>query len=200
MMNNGCITNLPDECVVEVPGYVDRLGVHIPKIGELPLGCAAVCSQSIWVQRLAVEAAYAGDRKLLVQAMMMDPLTGAVCNPPEIEQMVDEYLIEEEQWLPQYREEIAAAKIRVALAKENGLGFPPKKGIKERLVSMRKQWRKCGQTRKLLAKTQPMRIRRALPQSNKAICTPGWFPVWGFPFLGYSIGSLCYNKGGTLLW
>ena len=112
VMNNGCITNLPDECVVEVPGYIDRNGINIPKVGDLPLGCAAICSQSAWVQRLAVEAAIKGDIALLRQAMLMDPLTGAVCTPAEIFQMVDELLIEEAEWLPQYKEEIEKAKER----------------------------------------------------------------------------------------
>ncbi len=112
VMNNGCITNLPDECVVEVPGYVDRNGINIPKVGDLPLGCAAICSQSVWVQRLAVEAAVKGDITLLRQAMLMDPLTGAVCTPAEIFQMTDEMLIEEAEWLPQYQEEIERAKTR----------------------------------------------------------------------------------------
>lgn len=116
VMNNGCITNLPEESIVEVPGYVDANGVNIPKIGDLPLGCAAVCSQSIWVQRLAVEAAVAGDITLLRQAMLMDPLTGAVCNPAEIYQMVDEMLIAGDPWLPQYKDEIAKAKIRMKSA------------------------------------------------------------------------------------
>ena len=110
VMNEGCITNLPDECVVEVPCYVDGNGISVPKVGDLPLGCAAVCSQSIWVQRLAVEAAVHGDVTLLKQAAMMDPLTGAVCYPDEISQMIDEMLIAQEQWLPQYTEAIAAAK------------------------------------------------------------------------------------------
>jgi alpha-galactosidase len=114
VMNEGAITNLPDECVVEVPGYVDGNGISIPKVGDLPLGCAAICSQSVWVQRLAVEAAVKGDVKLLRQAMMMDPLTGAVLTPPEIDQMVDEMLVAEERWLPQYAEEIARAKERLA--------------------------------------------------------------------------------------
>ena len=119
-MNEGTITNLPYECVVEVPGYVDRNGISIPKVGDLPLGCAAVCSQSAWVQRLSVEAAVAGDRKLLVQAMMMDPLTGALLTTPEIDQMVDEYLIEEAEWLPQYAEEIEKAKVRMEQRKADG--------------------------------------------------------------------------------
>lgn len=45
---------------------------------------------------------------------MMDPLTGAVCNPPEIWQMIDEMLVAQEQWLPQYTEGIARAKENLA--------------------------------------------------------------------------------------
>ena len=114
VMNNGCITNLPSECVVEVPGYVDANGVSIPKVGDLPPGCAAVCSQSIWVQKLAVEAAVKGDIMLLRQAMMMDPLTGAVCTPPEIDQMTDEMLVACEDLLPQYKDAIVHAKKRLS--------------------------------------------------------------------------------------
>ena len=114
VMNEGCITNLPYECVVEVPCYVDGNGISIPKIGDLPLGCAAVCSQSVWVQKLSVEAAVSGNVNLLKQAALMDPLTGAVCNPPEVWQMVDEMLIAQERWLPQYKEAIAEAKERWA--------------------------------------------------------------------------------------
>jgi alpha-galactosidase len=98
---------------VEVPGYVDANGINIPVIGDLPLGCAAVCNASINVQRLSVEAAVHGDDMLLRQAMLMDPLTGAVCNPPEIWQMVDEMLIACEPWLPQYKAAIAEAKSRL---------------------------------------------------------------------------------------
>lgn len=110
IMNEGCITNLPAESVVEVPCYVDGNGISVPKVGDLPLGCAAVCSQSIWVQKLAVEAAVSGNVQLLKQAAMMDPLTGAVCDPPEIWQMIDEMLIAQAQWLPQYKDGIAKAK------------------------------------------------------------------------------------------
>lgn len=110
VVNNGVITNLPDDAVVEVPGYVDANGVNIPVVGDLPLGCAAVCNTSISVQRMAVEAAVDGDDQLLRQAMMMDPLVGAVCNPPEIWQMTDEMLVAQAEWLPQYKEAIEEAK------------------------------------------------------------------------------------------
>lgn len=114
VVNNGVITNLPDDAIIEAPGYVDRNGISMPVVGDLPLGCAAVCNVSISVQRLAVEAAIHGDDKLLRQAMMMDPLTGAVCNPKEIWQMADEMLVAQEKWLPQYTEAIAEAKKRLA--------------------------------------------------------------------------------------
>jgi alpha-galactosidase len=114
VVNNGAISNLPDDAIVEVPGYVDANGINIPRVGDLPFGCAAVCNASIGVQRLAVEAAVHGDDMLLRQAMMMDPLVGAVCDPPEIWQMVDEMLVAGERWLPQYSKAIADAKRRLA--------------------------------------------------------------------------------------
>ncbi len=113
VINNGVISNLPNDAIVEVPGYVDANGVNIPLVGDLPLGCAAVCNASISVQRMAVEAAINGDDVLLRQAILMDSLTGAVCNPPEIWQMADEMLVAQEQWLPQYKEAIVKAKSRL---------------------------------------------------------------------------------------
>ena len=127
VMNNGAITNLPAECVVEVPCYVDYNGISIPKVGDLPLGCAAICSASVWVQKLAVEAAVHGDISLLYQAAMMDPLTGAVCTPDEIRQMVDEMLVAGRQWLPQYSEEIPKAEERLA---DSRLPLHPAKGFR----------------------------------------------------------------------
>jgi alpha-galactosidase len=114
VVNNGVISNLPNDAIIEAPGYVDGNGISMPRVGDLPLGCAAVCNVSISVQRLAVEAAVHGDDKLLRQAMMMDPLTGAVCNPKEIWQMADEFLVAQAQWLPQYTAASAAAEARLA--------------------------------------------------------------------------------------
>ena len=117
VVNNDIITNLPKDAIVEVPGYVDANGINIPRVGDLPLGCAAVCNASISVQRMAVQAALEGNDTLLRQAMMMDPLVGAVCNPPEIWQMVDEMLVAQEKWLPQYGKSIREAKKRLKSGK-----------------------------------------------------------------------------------
>lgn len=103
VINKGALSNLPADSVVEVPGYVDGNGISIPLVGDLPAPCAAICNQSIAVQRLAVEAAIEGNPLKLKQAMLLDPLVGAVCNPPEVWAMADEMLEAQAKWLPQYK-------------------------------------------------------------------------------------------------
>jgi alpha-galactosidase len=120
VMNRGNITNLPDGCVVEIPGYVDRTGINMPVIGDLPLACAATCSATVRVQEMGVQAAVRGDATLLKQAMLHDPLVGAVCNPEEVWQMTDEMLVAQAKWLPQYAGEIDAAQGRLAEAVRSG--------------------------------------------------------------------------------
>ena len=122
VVNNGAIPNLAADAIVEVPGYVDRNGINIPIVGDLPLACAATCSASINVQRMAVQAALSGDRLLLKQAMLHDPLVGAVCDPEEVWQMTDQMLVAQAQWLPQYQASgaIDAAKAELAAQEANG--------------------------------------------------------------------------------
>jgi alpha-galactosidase len=114
LINNGTISNLPRDACVEVPVLVDTNGFSVPHIGDLPLGPAAICNASISVQRLAVEAGVTGNDYLLRQAMLLDPLVGAVCNPPEVWQLVDEMLVAQQHYLPQYQKAIAEAKKRLA--------------------------------------------------------------------------------------
>ncbi|GCE30759.1 alpha-glucosidase/alpha-galactosidase [Dictyobacter alpinus] len=120
VVNQQHITNLPDGCVIEIPGYVDRTGINMPVVGDLPLACAATCSASVRVQQMGMEAAVHGDVTLLKQSMLHDPLVGAVCNPEEVWQMTDELLIAQAQWLPQYQKEIPQAKARLEAAVKNG--------------------------------------------------------------------------------
>lgn len=67
-----------------------------------------------------MEAAVHGDVTLLKQAMLHDPLVGAVCNPEEVWQMTDEMLVAQARWLPQYASEIPAAQARLAQAERDG--------------------------------------------------------------------------------
>lgn len=118
--NQRHIPNLPDGCVIEIPGYVDKTGINMPVVGDLPLACAATCAASVRVQEMGMEAAVNGDVTLLKQAMLHDPLVGAVCNPEEVWQMTDEMLVAQQQWLPQYQDEIDQAQSRLVYAEEHG--------------------------------------------------------------------------------
>ena len=143
VVNGGCITNLPEDCVIEAPGYVDGNGLNMPIVGDLPLACAATCNASVQVQRMAMEAAVHGDATLLKQAMLHDPLTAAVCNPPEVWQLADAMLVAQAKWLPQYRREIPKARKR--LAAEKDLGTKSTKGaarLKVRSVAEMRRRRK----------------------------------------------------------
>ena len=112
--NNGIIKNLPADAIIESPGFVDRFGLNMVEGIELPMACAATCSVSISVQRMSVEAATTGDIDMLKLAVLHDPLVGAICNPEEVWQMVDEMVVAQAQWLPQYKDAIPAAKARLA--------------------------------------------------------------------------------------
>ncbi len=114
VVNNGVITNLPDDCIVESPGFVDRFGINMVEGITLPIQCAATCSASVSVQRMSVEAAVHGDVDMLKLAVLHDPLVGAICSPDEVWQMVDEMLVAQAEWLPQYADAIPAAKERLA--------------------------------------------------------------------------------------
>ncbi len=115
--NNGVIKNLPDDCIIESPGFVDRFGINMVEGIELPLACQATCSASVNVQRMAVQAAMTGDVELLKQAVLHDPLVGAICTPEEVWQMVDEMLVAQAKWLPQYADAIPAAVERLKTPK-----------------------------------------------------------------------------------
>ena len=115
--NNGVIKSLAPDCIIESPGFVDRFGINMVEGIELPLGCAATCSASVNVQRMAVQAAVTGDVDLLKLAVLHDPLVGAISTPEEVWQMVDEMLVAQAEWLPQYAHAIPAARERMKTPK-----------------------------------------------------------------------------------
>ncbi len=100
--NDGFIENLPRGCCVEVPIYVDRMGLHPTRIGALPSPLAALNMTNVLVQGLSVEAALTGDTELLVQALALDPLTAAVLTLAEIRSMTHDMLESQRRWLPQF--------------------------------------------------------------------------------------------------
>ena len=98
--NDDLIDNLPGGCCVEVPCLVDGNGIQPIKVGPLPAQLAALNRTNINVQELIVEAALTGSKDAVYHAVMLDPLTAAVCTLPQIRELVDKMLAAEAQWLP----------------------------------------------------------------------------------------------------
>lgn len=100
--NGGAVSNLPSDACVEVACAVDGNGPRPLRYGALPAACAALNQVQIAGQRLTVEAAVTGDRDMVVAAVALDPLTGAVQTLPKIHEMVEAMFEAGSAWLPQF--------------------------------------------------------------------------------------------------
>lgn len=89
---------------------------------------------------------------------MMDPLTGAVCTPPEISQMVDEMLIAQAKWLPQYRHALPSTKRRYR--REKKLGTQSSRGAARRKVRSVAQMRKDGDAKRVISSSETVSTRK----------------------------------------
>jgi alpha-galactosidase len=90
VLNSGLIDNLPDGGCVEVPVLVDATGLQATRFGPLPPQLAALNAAHMYVHELMVQAVLERDRGAALQALMLDPLSAAVCSPDEIRSMFDE--------------------------------------------------------------------------------------------------------------
>jgi alpha-galactosidase len=99
--NEGQVSNLLPEAVVETPAVINRSGVHPIHVGELPEGLAALCNIQILIQNLAVEAAVKGDKKKALQAVLADPV---VQDNVAAEKAFNELFTAHRDLLPQFEE------------------------------------------------------------------------------------------------
>jgi alpha-galactosidase len=90
LRNEGLISNLPDGGCVEVACLVDRRGLQPCVFGDLPEQVAALNRQHMAVHELMTQALLERDREKARLALMLDPLTAAVCSLDEISAMFDE--------------------------------------------------------------------------------------------------------------
>lgn len=100
VLNKGLIENLPFDGIVEVPVLIDYNGYHPCRFGRLPAQLAALNTANMAVFELGVKAALECDKEAAIHAMMVDPLTAAVCSPEEIRSMANELFEAEKDYLP----------------------------------------------------------------------------------------------------
>jgi alpha-galactosidase len=98
--NNGTISNLPGEVVVEVPCTVTPAGVQPVPVGPLPSCVAAPLARTSENLEVLIDAALAGSREQAVQAYLNDPYCADFVTAPElVNELIDTLL----PWLPKFR-------------------------------------------------------------------------------------------------
>jgi alpha-galactosidase len=99
--NRGLVENLRPDGIVEVACLVDRHGVRPCRYGPLPAHLAALNRSNMDFFDLAVTAALEHDREAAIHALMLDPLTSAVCSLSEIRAMFDEIYEADREYIPE---------------------------------------------------------------------------------------------------
>jgi alpha-galactosidase len=100
MNGPGLVENLPRQASVEVPCFVDGLGIHPVPMGALPPQCAAYVTPAIHAQEMVVKAVIAQDRSLIYHAIAQDPQAQALLSLGQVWEMTDRLIEAEARWLP----------------------------------------------------------------------------------------------------
>ena len=101
--NDGCIANLPQDGCIEVACLVNHNGIQPVRFGKLPKQLAAVCDSNMRMFDLAADACVERSKQAAEWALMLDPLTSAVCAPAEIKEMTRRLFEAEAQFLPGFQ-------------------------------------------------------------------------------------------------
>lgn len=103
VLNQGAITNLPEEAVVEIPCLVDGKGITPCHVGRLPQQLAALNRTNINTQLLAIEAVLTGEKQYIYQAAMLDPHTASELSMDDIIAMCDDLIEAHGDMLPKFK-------------------------------------------------------------------------------------------------
>ncbi len=102
VLNNGLITNLPQDACVEVPCLVDGSGIHPCHVGELPPQLAALNRTNINVHLLTIEAFVTKKKDNIYHAALLDPHTSAELSIDDIVALCDDLIEAHGDWLPEF--------------------------------------------------------------------------------------------------
>ena len=99
--NDGNVMNVPDRSVVEIIGVADEKGVRGRDQTTVPGVMGEYLRRINVVQEWTVEAALTGDRTLVLEAMLADPI-GSQLAYEDVVAMTEEMLDATARWLPQF--------------------------------------------------------------------------------------------------
>jgi alpha-galactosidase len=82
--NDGIITNLPSDLVIECPAIVNKKGLKGIPMGEYPKGLAGLLRNQATVQDLVVEAVLTNSKEKTLQALLADPVVDSYTQAEKI--------------------------------------------------------------------------------------------------------------------
>ncbi len=97
--NRGTVPNLPGDAILESPAIAAAEGLLPVSIGELPPAITAILLRRFAAVEATVEAAVTGNRKLMVEALILD---GGVPDYSVAGKLTDELIQAQQQHLPQF--------------------------------------------------------------------------------------------------
>ncbi len=100
VLNSGpYIDNLPTTGAIEIPAIVDGSGIHPQKVGSLPEPFAAFIRTQFSIVELVTEAYRTRSKRLLLQALLLDPVVNSIT---AAEKMLDYMLELQKEFLPRF--------------------------------------------------------------------------------------------------
>ncbi|WP_227986311.1 6-phospho-alpha-glucosidase [Salinivibrio sp. VYel1] len=97
--NDGAIPNIQNDAMVEVPAALTNDGPKRFAVGTIPTFQKALIEGQLGYEKLVVDAWFSGDRQTLVNALT---LNRTVVDVPKAQQIVDELLRVNSDYLPQF--------------------------------------------------------------------------------------------------
>ena len=82
---------------------IDRNGINPTRYGALPPQMAHICASNQAYFDLAAKACIEKSVEAATYALLLDPLTAAVCTPAQIKAMTKEIFAAEADFLPGYK-------------------------------------------------------------------------------------------------
>ncbi|EOD00093.1 6-phospho-beta-glucosidase [Caldisalinibacter kiritimatiensis] len=98
--NNGAISNLPDDVVVEINAIVDKTGAHAITVGQLPPEVNGLVQAAKAYELLAVEAGVTGDYGTALKSLAANPLVPSV---KIAKKLLDDIISANKAYLPQFK-------------------------------------------------------------------------------------------------
>ena len=98
--NEGAVAGIPDDAVLEIPGVATARGFSSMHVNGFEGPVKDIIIKRLASVDLTVEAALTGDRQLWADAMMLD---GAVTDYETAENLVNDFIEEHKDYLPQYK-------------------------------------------------------------------------------------------------